>query len=726
MRNTFIRISLMACFVFGLAISLPAHIVDADPNESPKLRNPVDIVISPDGSLAVVVCHNNSIAVIDLNSGKYEVRNISPSQWPGQHPVKAYFIGNTCFVVNEYSEFITEFDPGTLAIIANHKVPLYCQDMLYDASAEIIYVTNRWLDEVLLYDRAFNSLGSGIKVGRNPKAMAFGQKNKLYVGNVASWDVSVVDLGSRQVVETHYLGSGPTGLAAVGDNIAVTNHGGRNLNRINGAPMIENDQADIINVVTFIDQQNGSMQDMFKDQGGDYMDLVVDKGLIVFTAGATGSVHIAETINPGNTLQTLDLLADEWGLPGGRAPSRLRIFSHTVGAAVKDNRTVYSINYFRDTVVEIKYSSGKKRYVVNREIPLNAAGVAITAFQRHAGAVNMNTRQSGERYFKTIAGWFRGQWDFTCATCHVDGHSDFRFIFDKNPDPFNSGSVQGPEKHPSAISTNLTAPFAWEGTKKSLLDFNKAALNAHDVPDGTDNIHNDVASFMVSFEELLRPEPNPFPKPNRDTRNPNAPERGKAVFVQAACLSCHNNAAFTNQAMHDVGTGRMLDTPSLIQLWDKAPYLHDGRAKTLYDVLDPSLYSTPGAHGAIAQLSESQKTDLVAYLNAIDGNDIPTAVVDEPVELPATFQLKQNYPNPFNPETVIAFSVPENANVELSIYNMLGQRIRTLIHENRNAGDYQIKWDGRNGAGRQVPAGIYVYQLHVGTYLETRKMVIIK
>jgi len=702
-----------------------AHDVDADPNEFPKMRFPVDIAISPDGSRAVVVCHNNSIAVINLQSGNYEITNIEPSDWPGRHPIKAVFIGNSCFVINEYSDFVTEFDPVTLQIVANHPAPMYCQDLLYDDVGGAIYVTNKWLDAVLAYNRSFQPIKPAVPVGRNPKPLVVSSdRQRLYVGNLGSWNISVIDLNSYAVTETIYLGSGPTAMASTPQYILATNHGGRNLNRINGAPLIENDQADIVNVVASIEQKTGALTENFKDAGADYSDLRIKDGLMVFSGAATGSVHIYRLDQPANTMQTIDLLADEWQLPGGRAPSGLRIYTHTSTVAIKDNATVYCANYFRDTVAEIKYRPAQNRFVVTREIPINALGVAITAFQ--SGRVNMNKRQNGERYFKTIAGWRRGQEDFTCATCHTNGHSDFRFIFDNKADPFNPGAVQGPEKHPSAISTNLTPPFAWEGGLPTLFDFNKAALNAHDVPDGSNQIHNDVAKFLVYFEELLRPEPNPYPAPNGNLRNPNAPQRGKSVFVNAGCISCHSGGAFTDRLPHDAGTGRTLDTPSLLQTWDKAPYLHDGRAQTPDALLDPAIYDKPDAHGKLSQLTAELKEDLIAYLLSIRPGDIPTRVDDTVGEIPAAFLLKQNYPNPFNPETFIEYHLPSAGRVELLIYNGLGQKVRTLVKQLQSPGNYQIKWDGKDDIDVQLPSGVYLYRINAGAFVEAHKALLLR
>ena len=94
--------------------------------------------------------------------------------------------------------------------------------------------------------------------------------------------------------------------------------------------------------------------------------------------------------------------------------------------------------------------------------------------------------------------------------------------------------------------------------------------------------------------------------------------------------------------------------------------------------------------------------------------------------LSSDFQLAQNYPNPFNPETMIEFKVPKTGKVVLNIYNMLGQKIRTLVNDVRQAGTYSVLWDGTDDSGNRVATGVYLYQLKGQNALITKKMTFIK
>jgi len=86
-----------------------------------------------------------------------------------------------------------------------------------------------------------------------------------------------------------------------------------------------------------------------------------------------------------------------------------------------------------------------------------------------------------------------------------------------------------------------------------------------------------------------------------------------------------------------------------------------------------------------------------------------------------TFTLKQNYPNPFNPSTKIKYSVPENGNVKLSVYNLVGEEVIVLVNKRVNAGFYEVTFNADN-----LPSGTYFYRLQAGNFIQTKKMILMK
>ncbi len=114
--------------------------------------------------------------------------------------------------------------------------------------------------------------------------------------------------------------------------------------------------------------------------------------------------------------------------------------------------------------------------------------------------------------------------------------------------------------------------------------------------------------------------------------------------------------------------------------------------------------------------------DIGAYINYTITNVKPIVST----EFPKRFRLHQNFPNPFNPETTIEYQVPQTSQIKIEIYNLLGQKIRTLVDNNHQPGHFQIKWNGSNELGELVPSGIYFYSLISGSSFQIRKMSLLK
>jgi len=108
-------------------------------------------------------------------------------------------------------------------------------------------------------------------------------------------------------------------------------------------------------------------------------------------------------------------------------------------------------------------------------------------------------------------------------------------------------------------------------------------------------------------------------------------------------------------------------------------------------------------------------------------NMYPIIALSNEDDLPLMkYSIHQNYPNPFNPTTMLKFSIPLRSFVSIIIYDLLGNKIKTLLSETREAGDGSVMWDATNDYDRSVGAGIYLYQLQSRGYISTKKMVLIK
>ncbi|TAK56124.1 MAG: T9SS type A sorting domain-containing protein [Bacteroidetes bacterium] len=99
---------------------------------------------------------------------------------------------------------------------------------------------------------------------------------------------------------------------------------------------------------------------------------------------------------------------------------------------------------------------------------------------------------------------------------------------------------------------------------------------------------------------------------------------------------------------------------------------------------------------------------------------VTTGIGDNP-QLPNGYSLEQNYPNPFNPSTVIRYSLPVANHVLLKIYDILGREIATLVNETKPAGSYNVTWDASG-----LPSGIYFYRMQAGSFIQNKKLLLIK
>ena len=119
-------------------------------------------------------------------------------------------------------------------------------------------------------------------------------------------------------------------------------------------------------------------------------------------------------------------------------------------------------------------------------------------------------------------------------------------------------------------------------------------------------------------------------------------------------------------------------------------------------------------------MTEANFISKTIYLNGLSINP------NQEEFIPRNFSLGQNYPNPFNPITTISYSVPNFETVQIKIYNIRGQIIKSLIHSMHQPGNYEIIWDSTNDNGILVPAGIYLYALETESFRAVKKLVLLK
>ena len=126
------------------------------------------------------------------------------------------------------------------------------------------------------------------------------------------------------------------------------------------------------------------------------------------------------------------------------------------------------------------------------------------------------------------------------------------------------------------------------------------------------------------------------------------------------------------------------------------------------------------AEGGRLEIDQAILRDLAGRIRPLP------ASYKELLVLPGRYALEPNYPNPFNPETTIGYQLPEEAEVFLAIYDILGQQVRNIVHQVQPGGIYQVRWNGRDDNGREVASGVYFYQLRANNFKSVHKLVYLK
>lgn len=180
------------------------------------------------------------------------------------------------------------------------------------------------------------------------------------------------------------------------------------------------------------------------------------------------------------------------------------------------------------------------------------------------------------------------------------------------------------------------------------------------------------------------------------------------VQVPAGTFNCLRIRSDDYSVQQTLQVGMVISTTSTQSIeytWLSRDQFIVAQAESQEDVADPN-FQVAGGFAMLASVVSS--------------------VEQTPSEVPADFALEQNYPNPFNPETSISFRIAEAGQAQLSIFNVRGQKVRTLADGYFTAGMHTLRWDGRDDLGRSVASGVFLYQLQVGAELTSKKMLMLQ
>ncbi len=592
----------------------------------PKYKNPLNLAIRPGGTELWVTCETgDSVAVIDLASRK------------------------------KVAEIETGGAPTGVAFAPDGKRA---------------FVTNRLDDTVAIIDTAARKVIKTLPTGDEPHGVIADRQGRLfYVLNTSSDDISVFDAVSLKWIKSLAASRGPwaVALSPDGSTMLVTN----TLSRIR--PL----RSTLLSEVTQIETARGTIEDRLAVPDANLM-MGIDwhpsgrfalatlnrtKNLVPMTRllqGWTITNGLALIWRTGEVDQVLldepDMgFADVTGIactPDGRYA--LATSSGTDRVAVVDIAALTAVirrssKYEREHV--LPNHLGKPTEFVMKHIPTGRSprgiviapggktayvanclddtiGVIDLARMAPAGTIDLGgpktvTKQRfGERIFHNAKITFHRQ--YSCHSCHPDGHID-AITYDIEAD----GIGVSPVDNRTLRGILDTAPFKWEGTNPSLSRQCGARLSV---------FFTRLAPFTPEELAAVDYYVTTIPRPPNRYRALNAPltpaqRRGKIIFdrtttndgreipVENRCNTCHFPPYFTDRRLHDVGTRHPLDrqgkfdVPHLNNIYDSAPYLHDGSAATLEEIW--TVHNPYDRHGATNDMTKDQLNDLIEYLKTL-------------------------------------------------------------------------------------------------------------
>ena len=592
----------------------------------PIYKTPINLALTPDGSELWVACEASSSTVV-VDTTTHEV--LAEIEVGGQpHDVTFHPDGSRAYVTNRLDDTLSVIDVESRDVVDTIAVGDEPHGVLLDAPGELIYVLNSSQDSVSVIDAETLEETRRLTTSRVPWSLALSPDGeKIFVTNTLSdfvpprtppmSEITVIDT-QRGVVEDRFIIPAANLLQGVawhpsGEFAMVTLNRTKNL-----VPMTRLLQGWTITNGLGIVWRDGRIDQVLLDQPDiafpDAADVTFtsDGRLALVTSSGSDRVAIVDLEKLLSMLEAATPEERERILPNHLAKS-----TEFVEAFVKtgmsprgitlsaDDKTAYVANTLDDTVTVIDL----ERFEAVKEIDLGGPEV-------------ISQTRWGEQLFHSADIAFRRQ--FSCHTCHPDGHVD-GITYDIEPD----GIGVDPVDNRTLRGIFDTAPFKWTGLNATLQRQCGPRLAVFFT-----RIEPFTPTELAALELYITTIPRP-PNRHRALGAPltEAQRLGKAVYKRThtndgrsipplgRCITCHPGPLYTDRQKHDVGNQTPLDskgefdTPHLTNIYDSAPYLHDGTAYSLEEIW--TRFNTYDQHGVTNDLTKDQLNHLIEYLKTL-------------------------------------------------------------------------------------------------------------
>jgi YVTN family beta-propeller protein len=604
------RLALLVFTLIMLSVNLGSEAEEPKSAGEPD-RSPIALALKADGSRLLVANQTaGSVSLVDPKQGKV-IREIPTGDRPngvaisrdGKIGVVTHWYG--------YDLAVLDLTDDRVAVIGRVEVGPEPRGVVISADATTAYVSIGVGNEVARVDLASRKVTGRVEVGREPRGLAITPDgSKLVVGNSRGRSVSVVDLARFTVERTlpmlaenlrqiavspdgryaYVAAMNNRGFATTASNIDLGWVLGQRIERVllDGSEPAEN---------LTLDPRGEAAGDAHGFAFGDG-----GKLLAVSCGGTHDLMLIREDKKPlpwsngvGRDLMPANLIQDK-----GRFRRVALTGRPTELAFAPDGVTLYVANYLANTIQVV-----------------NTSNATLTQTIALGGPESPSFARRGETLFHDA---FRSSnhW-YSCNTCHSEGHTgglDFDTLNDGWQDR-SANHLKSRKKAPTLRRVAQTGPWTWHGWQDDLDDamvesFTKSMQGKKPTAD-------EVKAIVAYLSTLDFPK-NPYREADGSLTPP--AKRGEALFrsKKTNCVSCHGGPELTDGKIHDVGMNERGDVykghnpPSLRGVYDKEPYLHDGRARTLREALTGD--HAPETLGG-EPISTGELDDLIAYLKSL-------------------------------------------------------------------------------------------------------------
>lgn len=574
-------------------------------NDAPQPhRSPIALAVLPGGERLLTANHSaNTVSLVDLKEEKV-LAELAVGQKPSA--VACSRDGKRGAVSNLWSQTVTLFEiqEKTLKIVGEAEVGALPRGLVFTPDGQSLYVAVAGSDEVAQLDWTARKVKERWSAPREPRELALSVDGKILAAcstrsaQVRSWDTATGKLLWERKIDDAFNLRGLS-FSADGKELLCGHAFHREFpvsqnniasgwvidNRLCKLPLAKNTRPDFWQLALDVRAEAVADPEGIASSS--------DGKWLVAAASGTHEVVILEPAylpwSPGEPGDFIDVSLEV----GQHKMRRIATGGRPLAVAFTDaGHTVAIANYLLDAVQLVDVQAGK----LTKTITLGAPAQPSLA-------------RKGEGIFYD-AGRSHAQW-FSCHTCHSEGHTTgFNF------DTLNDDSYGNPKLTPSLRNVTKTGPWTWHGWQKDLgASIEKSMTETMFGHKPTDD---DIKAVLAFFDTLTDP-PNPHRNPGGAMSE--SAQRGKALFDgQARCVRCHKGEYYTSASNYDVkleADGSPFDLwnpPSLRGAWDRGPFLHDGRARTLEDVLrlDHSSEKLGGA-----KLTDPERKDLVEFLKSL-------------------------------------------------------------------------------------------------------------